>query len=207
MLVFTSVIVTVTPGSARPDSSTMLPSRPPFTAWAPAMAAPSTTKATAIALTPSARLTRRLMNPPSTYRSCNEKIAARAARLPLRATRRGQFLDPDIAIGDLVAVVLQQDVALQLRPPAGLVLELALGFRRHQRRAAQLVFDQLHAVEPVLDVIAVDENPAGVDFSGRFQRLVGGRGDRVVECTGGAMRADLRVGVPRVVDHLILVRD
>src|SRR3954463_15589669 len=34
MFVFTSVIVTVAPGTARPASSTTLPSRPPFTAWA-----------------------------------------------------------------------------------------------------------------------------------------------------------------------------
>ena len=63
-------------------------------------------------------------------------------------------LDLHVPVAHLVAVVLEQDVALDLRAEAGHVLELALGDGRLQLGAAELVFEDLRAVEPVLDVVA-----------------------------------------------------
>src|SRR5262245_7769916 len=56
--------------------------------------------------------------------------------------------DLDVAERDLVAVVLEQDVALELRAPPGLVLELAPGLGGHQGFALQLVLQHLPAVQP-----------------------------------------------------------
>src|SRR6185295_6570087 len=123
-------------------------------------------------------------------------------------TRRYRKLaNLDVAKRNLVPVVLQQDVALQLRAPARFVLELALRLGRHQRRAPELVLDHLDAIQPVLDVGAVDDDAAGVDLAGGLDRFVGGSGNRVVKRCGLAVRPDLRVRVPHVVDDLILVRD
>src|SRR6267143_3231612 len=62
MFVLTSVIVTVTPGSANPDGSTILPTRPPLTAWASATRAHSRTSAAADRHTTRARLEKRSMS-------------------------------------------------------------------------------------------------------------------------------------------------
>ena len=45
-----------------------------------------------------------------------------------------------------------------------------------------------------------------VPLAGRLERTIVGRQD-VVERGGLAVRADLRVGMPLVVDHLVLVAD
>src|SRR5262245_10034902 len=184
MLVFTSVMVTPTPGSAPPELSTMFPTSDPFTAGALALTAASSTRAA------------------TDSRRCTIFFSL----LP-RAARRPQLTNPDIAEPHLVAVVLQQDVPLELRAPAGLILELALRLRGLQRRALQLVLDHLHAVQPMLDVHAVDDDPAGVDLARRFQRLVRRRRDRVVERRGLTVRSDQGVSMPGVVDDLVLVRD
>src|SRR4051812_48147787 len=62
MLVFTSVMVTVTPGSASPDGSVMLPTRPPLTACASAPGATHRTRAAIDRHVASARLTRRTIS-------------------------------------------------------------------------------------------------------------------------------------------------
>src|SRR5258705_3393638 len=123
MLVFTSVMVTLTPGSVPPEPSTMFPTSDPFTACAAALPVHANTSATSVALAPSVRL-----NPP---------IAPSLQGLQLLIScpaRRRQLSDPNIAEPHLVAVVLQEDVPLQLRAPAGFILELALRFCGLERR-------------------------------------------------------------------------
>jgi hypothetical protein len=56
-------------------------------------------------------------------------------------------------------VILQQDVSLDTRAEAGDALEFAVLDGRCHRGASKLVFQHLHAVEPVLDVVARDEHP------------------------------------------------
>ena len=92
-----------------------------------------------------------------------------------------QRLDSNVAEPHLVAVVLQEDMTFELGAPTGFILELALRLRCHERRASQLVLDHLDAVQPVLDVQAVDDDPAAVDLARRFQRLARRSRDRVVQ--------------------------
>src|SRR5258707_14341442 len=115
--------------------------------------------------------------------------------------------DLDVAEGDLVAVVLKQDVAGNLGAESGHVLELALRDGGPELRRAQLVLQDLAPVEPVLDVVAAYEDPRLVPFAHRPQRLVRGRRQDVVEGAGLAMGAHLGVRMTRVVEHLVLVRD
>jgi hypothetical protein len=89
---------------------------------------------------------------------------------------------------------------------AGDVLELALRDRVAERRRVELVLEDLLAVQPVLDVAAVRADFADVPFAGRLDRTLV-RLQHVVERGGLAVRANLGVGVPLVVDDLILVAD
>src|SRR5262245_51843599 len=125
MLVFTSVIVTVTPGSAPPDVSTMLPSMPPLTAWACATPDTTTTSAAAVAHAASVRAKRRAMS----ILLGTFKSRKRPRALLPGPCRRRELPDPDVSKRDFVAVILQQDVAFDLGAPSRLVLELALRLR------------------------------------------------------------------------------
>src|SRR5712671_124044 len=91
-------------------------------------------------------------------------VRQNAAELLLRAARGRQFDDADVPERDFVSVVLQQNVPFELRAPPTLVLELALRLRRHQSGTLELVLDYLDAIEPMLDVHAVDENATGIDL-------------------------------------------
>src|SRR5205814_1862151 len=199
----------------------MLPTRPPFTACARAPASQPNAKTATHALARSTRPHRCLLIIPPRYGSvANAAVVGRGFQrrlgdpeaspygrlLRTGAARRRQHAQSDVAEGDLVAVILQEDVPFELRAPAGLVLELALRLRRHERRALELVLDHLHAVQPMLHVHAVDDDAATVDLARGLERLVRRRRDGVVERRGGAVGPDLRVGMPLVVDHLVLVR-
>src|SRR5205823_3361517 len=70
--------------------------------------------------------------------------------------------------------------------------------------AAELVLDDLGAVEPVLDVIAVDDEARGVPFTGPLHDPRGGRVHRVVGAGGGEPRAAIHVA--GIVEHLHLGR-
>src|SRR4051812_28461286 len=130
MLVLTSVIDTVTPGSAAPDWSSTLPTRPPLTACACAGAAQATMSAAADAHAASVRGKRRAI--PFLLETNNARVRPRAL-LPGSCGRR-ELADSNVTEGDLVAVILQQDMSLDLPAPERLVLELALRLGRHQRR-------------------------------------------------------------------------
>src|SRR5438093_689036 len=77
MLVLTSVIVTVTPGSTAPDVSVTLPTSEPFTACAPARAGQSTA---------SAVITKRRI-PPSFTLAGHHPARPRVARIPVEHQR------------------------------------------------------------------------------------------------------------------------
>ena len=55
-------------------------------------------------------------------------------------------------------VVLEEDMALDLIAKTGNVLELALGHSDFEGLAAARVFQDFGAVEPVLDVVALDDD-------------------------------------------------
>src|SRR5689334_6025580 len=126
--------------------------------------------------------------------------AARVLRLA------GDRTDLEVAVADGVAVVLQQDQAVLRLAEALDVLELALGDRLAERRAVERVAEDLGAVQPVLDVVAADDDAAGVPLARGLQGAVGG-GHDVVERRRLPVRPDLGVGVPLVVDQLVLVAD
>src|SRR5262249_652860 len=70
-----------------------------------------------------------------------------------------EHLDLDATEGHLVAVVLEVDLALLEGAELFPLPELAPGDAAVPVFAAQLVADDLLAVEPVLDVVAVDDDP------------------------------------------------
>src|SRR5688500_12272656 len=101
--------------------------------------------------------------------------------------RRTERADPDIAIPDGVAVVLQQDVALLPGAESRDVLELAVLYRRLQRRTFQLVLKHARAVQEMLDVRAGDDDAAFVEFAHRLDRPGRRRRQDVVERRGLAL--------------------
>src|SRR2546426_3649554 len=68
------------------------------------------------------------------------------------------FTNPDVAESDPVAMILQADVAAHRASVARVVLELARFHPLFPVVAPQLVLDDLHAVQPMLDVAAFDED-------------------------------------------------
>src|SRR5206468_12446784 len=94
MFVFTSVIVTVTPGSASPDESTMLPSSAPFTACASTTCAHVRTSAAADTLLTSVRPRRRSMShPPYRQPTSNERSPCeRRTWTPRKSRKRFGFV-------------------------------------------------------------------------------------------------------------------
>src|SRR5436190_7797744 len=71
----------------------------------------------------------------------------------------------DVTEGDHVAVILESDVSLRVFPEPGMGFELAARDFRIPIRAPQLVLQQLEAVQPVLDVVAVDDEPRRIPFA------------------------------------------
>jgi len=120
----------------------------------------------------------------------------------------GQVAYLDIAEGDLTGVVLEEDVAFDAGAEAGHVPELALGDGGPDRVAAQFVFQDLRSVEPVFDVVALDEDAREVDFAGRFERQRNHRLEHVIERGGDVFAVALQgVGFTRVIEHLVLVAE
>ena len=52
--------------------------------------------------------------------------------------------------------------------------------------AAEFVFEDFFSVEPMFDVVALDENAGGIPFAGRFEGDIGGGREHVIK-GGGAM--------------------
>ncbi len=122
-------------------------------------------------------------------------------RALLRQLAYLHVLEPHVAI-----VVLEEDMAFDLVSEPGDVLELALRHRRLDDLAAAFVFEHFHAVEPVLDVVALDQNPRVVDLAGRLERSGALWREHVIE-GGREMLAAGPDGVRGllVVNHLVFV--
>ena len=67
--------------------------------------------------------------------------------------------DLDIPVTDRIPMVLQQDVAADLRAERADVLELARLHGLKNLWATQLVLEHLRPIQPMLDVIPLDEDP------------------------------------------------
>ncbi len=87
-------------------------------------------------------------------------------------------------------------------------MSLNLLFAMAARRAglSSSYCSTLRAVQIVLDRRAVRDDPALVELAGRLQRTILS-GQDVVERGRLTVRSDLRVGMPLVVDELVLVAD
>src|SRR5258708_36313443 len=81
-----------------------------------------------------------------------------------------QNADLDIAIPDVVPVVLQIDPAGFSRAVIAHRFELALLDQRFPLVAAPFILDDFLAVEPVLDVITVDKDAALVPLADRLRQ-------------------------------------
>src|SRR3989449_2752219 len=131
----------------------------------------------------------------------------RTARTSSQTTWRGrsrQHPDLDVAVRDLVTMVLETDVAGGVTPVMRVTGELArLDFRRPVG-TPELVVDHLHAVQPVLDVFPLHHESHLVPLA-RGLHDAGRRGIHVV---GRTRRRETRlaVHVPRVIQHLHLRR-
>src|SRR5258705_7832766 len=86
-------------------------------------------------------------------------------RGPCETVCSWQHSNFDVAEGDHVAVILESDVSLRVFAEPGIGLELAARDFRIPIRAPQLVFQQLEAVQPVLDVVAGDDEPRRIPFA------------------------------------------
>src|SRR5215207_255343 len=82
--------------------------------------------------------------------------------------RSWQNSDADVAELYLVAVILKSDVAFGRFAVVGHRLELAAGDFFVPFRRSELILEKLLSVEPVLDVIAVDDQSRGIPLACRM---------------------------------------
>lgn len=120
----------------------------------------------------------------------------------------GQLADLDVLEADGVAVVLQEDVALGLVAEVGPVAVFAVGHEGVPLLRVALIFEELDVVEPVLDMVAADDDHGGVELV-EDEGLVVADGDEVVEGPelAVALDAELGVGVTQVVEDLEFAAD
>ncbi|HMP61403.1 MAG TPA: hypothetical protein PKD86_18840 [Gemmatales bacterium] len=116
--------------------------------------------------------------------------------------RRSERLDSQGPEGDAVAVVLNADVALGRLGKVRHRPELAGGNHLIPLWTALLVFEHLHAVEPVLDAVALDADHSVVPLADRAGDVFPG-GDEAVEGSGAGLGV-APVGMLGVVENLIL---
>ncbi len=115
----------------------------------------------------------------------------------------------DVAVGDLVAVVLQQDMTVGPFTVAGDVLEFAQGDEFAEGRRTTLVFEDLRPVEPMFDVGTTDEDAGRVPFANGI-RVFGRRcGLEIVERGDGAVAIAAQLGIRMqfVIKNLIFQSD
>src|SRR5438477_4467059 len=89
-------------------------------------------------------------------------------------------------------MVLQGDVPARVAAPFGGGFEFALRDRRPQRVAAPVVLDDLNSVQPVLDMVAADDDLRMVELALRREPLAG-RGQYVVKRPAGVLVLDAGV--------------
>src|SRR5438105_3356742 len=88
---------------------------------------------------------------------------------------RGQNANFDISIPDVVTVVLEGNMPFLVPGKPREIFELALGDQGTQSRASQIIFEDLLAVEPILDVSVSDDYAHLVIFADRMESFVCGR--------------------------------
>src|SRR5262249_52742948 len=115
----------------------------------------------------------------------------------------------DIAEPNGGAVILKQDVAFADFAESLRGFELALGDVLLQVLAAALELDHLDAIQPVLDMIAFDDDSCLVEFADGIELLGFACRDQVVKRSGGAIARDPRFGVGMiyVIQNLIFKTD
>ena len=100
-----------------------------------------------------------------------QKLGVPRSEFRCSALLRRQWADLDIAIVGFVGVVREEDMAAEFGAEPGDILEFALGHRGEDGGAAEFVFEGFDAVQPMLDVLALDEDARlipVVDFWGWF---------------------------------------
>ena len=93
-----------------------------------------------------------------------------------------------------VTVVLKKDVAFLEVSEVDPVLVLAVVHKGVPHLVVALVLDDLHVVEPVLHMVALDLDDGLVELAG-MEGLVGGSWDEVVERAERAVAAYAKLGV------------
>src|SRR5260370_39262983 len=127
----------------------------------------------------------------------------------LRTPARGDLSEVpqlDGAEVDLVAVVLQHDVPTTPRGKALDLLELAGGDERVHACRAEVEYDHLRAVEPMLAVRPLEHDPGLVPLAHGAQLVRPVARDEIVQ-TGRTVRRQLAVLVQIIVEHLVLEAD
>ena len=109
----------------------------------------------------------------------------------------------------MVAVFLEEDVTLGMVAEVLPVLVFAAGYQCIEYLAVALIFQDLAAVEPVLDMVALHLDPGGVPaflVEGDIRLVCG---DEVVERAEGAVAgyAELGIRMQFVVEDLELAAD
>ena len=120
------------------------------------------------------------------------------------ARRISQLANPDAAEMHLVTVVLEDDVTTPSRREAGNRLVLALVEQRAQARRAEIEFQHLDPVQPVLSVISAKENACAVPLTDGVQSLGGAGCDDIVE-GAGAVADTQRMRAAAVLHNICLV--
>ena len=105
-------------------------------------------------------------------------------------------------------VVLEEKVAADSFSKARYTFEFAGGYSRFHGVAAAIIFEDLYVVEPMLDVVALYDNPGPVDFAHWFCGRCYGWLKHVVKGSGDVRSAgDLSIRVELVIEHLIFMSE
>src|SRR4051794_16897799 len=100
---------------------------------------------------------------------------------------------------------LEQNVAVLPFTEIRNVLELAFRHQLAKGRGAAIVFKYLRSVQPMLDMIAADDDSCSVPFANRVWLFVLGCGHQIVKRTERsiAIAAKLGIGVTFIIQDLI----
>ena len=105
-------------------------------------------------------------------------------------------------------MILQEDRRFALVAPFRSFFEFAFVDGRLERVTSELEFDRFCSVQPMLDVLAADDDAALIPFARRFRGGVSGRRKDIVK-PGGFSCAVVQLGIRmfRVIEQLIFAAD
>ena len=108
-----------------------------------------------------------------------------------------------------VAVVLKQDMAGLVVTEVCTLAEFAALHQGIEHLVVAIVFHDLHAVEPVLDVVVLYDDPGGIPLAHTEVCFILVGTDKVVEGTQGTVAGytELGIGMHLVVEYLELASD